>query len=168
VAAANPSGSECIQPERADSPEVVALLAALDAYLGTLYEPEANHILSVSELLSPQVQFLVARVSGQAVGCGAFRRMPGEADTGNLPYVEIKRMMVSPSMRGGGLATRLLNSLEAKAQVEGFNLALLETGGEQREAVRLYERCGYVRRGAFGGYPDNGLSWFYEKQLCAA
>jgi putative acetyltransferase len=44
---------------------------------------------------------------------------------------------------------------------------LLETGGEQREAVRLYERCGYMRRPAFGGYPDNGLSWFYEKQLCA-
>jgi putative acetyltransferase len=168
VAAANPSASESIQPERADSPEVVALLEELDAYLATLYEPEANHILSVSELLSAQVQFLVARLDGRVAGCGAFRRMPGAADTGQAPYVEIKRMVVRPSTRGSGVATRLLNALETQAQAEGFNLALLETGGEQREAVRLYERCGYVRRPAFGGYPDNGLSWFYEKHLRAA
>jgi putative acetyltransferase len=29
----------------------------------------------------------------------------------------------------------------------------------------LYERCGYTRRGAFGGYPDNGLSLFMSKVL---
>jgi hypothetical protein len=33
-----------IRPERADHPQVVALLDALDRYLGELYEPEANHI----------------------------------------------------------------------------------------------------------------------------
>jgi putative acetyltransferase len=42
---------------------------------------------------------------------------------------------------------------------------LLETGRDQHEAVRLYERCGFVRRGPFGCYPDNGLSLFYEKRL---
>jgi putative acetyltransferase len=31
--------------------------------------------------------------------------------------------------------------------------------------VRLYERNGYRRRATFGGYPDNGLSVFYEKLL---
>jgi putative acetyltransferase len=44
---------------------------------------------------------------------------------------------------------------------------LLETGRDQIEAVRLYERAGYALRGAFGGYPDNGLSLFYEKPLAA-
>jgi len=29
----------------------------------------------------------------------------------------------------------------------------------------LYERCGYTERPAFGGYPDNGLSFFYGKTL---
>jgi putative acetyltransferase len=42
---------------------------------------------------------------------------------------------------------------------------MLETGREQFEAVRLYERCGYIERGAYGGYPDNGLSVFYGKAL---
>ena len=34
-----------IRPERPDQPDVVALLGALDAYLASLYPPEANHIL---------------------------------------------------------------------------------------------------------------------------
>jgi hypothetical protein len=43
--------------------------------------------------------------------------------------------------------------------------ALLETGAVQTAAVRPYGRCGYRRRIAFGGYPDNGLSLFLEKRL---
>ena len=29
----------------------------------------------------------------------------------------------------------------------------------------LHERAGYRRRAAFGAYPDNGFSLFYEKRL---
>lgn len=165
MAAANPSVSETFLPERADHPEVVALLAELDAYLATLYEPEANHILTVAELLQPDIHFLAARQGGRIVGCGAFRRCAGEPATGGLAYAEIKRMMVSPTCRGQGLGRRLLQALEVQARSEGLGLALLETGGEQHQAVRLYEQSGYTRRPAFGGYPDNGLSWFYGKAL---
>ncbi len=42
---------------------------------------------------------------------------------------------------------------------------LYEPGSDQREALRLYERCGYTRRGAVGGYPDNGMSLFIGKAL---
>ena len=67
-----------IRPERADHPQVVALLAALDAYLGSLYEPEANHILSIDELLAPEVSFYVARQGDRVVGTGATRCLPGK------------------------------------------------------------------------------------------
>jgi putative acetyltransferase len=154
-----------IQSERADHPEVVALLDALDRYLGELYEPDANHILSVSELLAPEVSFFVARHGEKIVGTGAVRHMPGEADTAGQPYGEIKRMYVDPAMRGQRLGERLLQTLEASLKVQGIALSLLETGRDQREAVCLYERCGYTRRGAFGGYPDNGLSLFMSKAL---
>jgi putative acetyltransferase len=63
-----------IAPERPDSPEVIALIAELDAYLATLYPPENNYLLSVEDLLLPEVIFLVARREGRAVGCGALRR----------------------------------------------------------------------------------------------
>jgi putative acetyltransferase len=154
-----------IKPERADHPQVVALLDAVDRYLGELYEPEANHILSVSDLLAPEVSFFVARQGDTIVGTGAVRRMPGEADTAGQPYGEVKRMYVDPAVRGQRIGERLLQTLEGSLRQQGVALALLETGSEQREAVRLYERSGYMRRDAFGGYPDNGLSLFMSKAL---
>jgi len=154
-----------IQRERADHPQVVALLSALDRYLGELYEPEANHILSVSELLAPEVSFFVARQGEAIVGTGAVRRLPGEADTAGQPYGEVKRMYVDPVVRGQRIGERLLQTLEGSLREQDVALSLLETGRDQHQAVRLYERCGYTRRGAFGGYPDNGLSVFYGKTL---
>lgn len=154
-----------IRPERADHPQVTAALAALDDYLGALYEPQANHILSIEELLAPDVSFFAAWQGTQVVGTGALRRRPGEPDTAGQDYGELKRMYVAPALRGRGLATRLVAALEAAMRGHGLRLALLETGRDQREAVRLYERCGYLRRGPFGGYADNGLSLFYAKLL---
>jgi putative acetyltransferase len=162
-----------IRAERPDHPQVVTMLAELDAYLASLYEPEANHILDVQALLAPDIDFLVAEdverpnaEGGQRlVGCGATRRMPGEPETGAQAYGEIKRMFVDPAARGQRIAQRLLAMLEERLKADGVSLALLETGKDQTEAVRLYERCGYQLRGAFGGYPDNGLSLFYEKRL---
>jgi putative acetyltransferase len=155
-----------IFPERADQPQVRAMLDALDAYLASLYAPEDNHILGMQALLAPEVCFLVARDAGAGLlGCGAFRRMPAEAATDGQPYVEIKRMYVEPAARGQRIAARLLERLEQVAAREGTALALLETGRDQHEAVRLYERLGYRRRGPFAGYPDNGLSVFYAKRL---
>lgn len=154
-----------IRRESPDQPAVRALLSALDDCLGGLYEPQHNHILSVDELLSPLVFFLVARRQGCLVGCGAFRRQPGEAATAGQAYGEIKRMMVEPAVRGAGIGAALLGWLEQQLADEGLQLALLETGAAQTQAVGLYERAGYRRRAAFAGYPDNGLSLFYEKRL---
>jgi putative acetyltransferase len=154
-----------IRPERPDQAEVVALLDALDAYLSTLYPPEANHILGVQALLSPEIRFFVARRDGVAVGTGAVRAMPGEPDTDGERYGEIKRMYVAPEHRGRRIAERLVQTLEDELRGQGLRRAFLETGRDQREAVRLYERCGYARCAAFGGYPDNGLSVFMAKPL---
>lgn len=154
-----------VRRERADHPQVVAMLAALDDYLLSLYPPEANHILSVAELLAPEVSFFAAWQGGRVVGTGAVRRMPGEEATAGAAYGEVKRMFVDPALRGQRLGRRLIEALEAELQAQGLALALLETGEDQREAIRLYERCGYRRRAAFGGYPDNGLSVFMQRRI---
>ena len=154
-----------IRPERPDQPEVLALLEALDTYLAGLYAPEDNHILGVQQLLADDVRFLVARRDGVAVGCGAARRMPAEPDTGGQPYGEIKRMFVAPAQRGQRIANALVDQLEAGLRSQGITQALLETGRDQTEALRLYQRAGYTPRGPFGGYPDNGLSVFMAKTL---
>jgi putative acetyltransferase len=154
-----------IRPERADHPQVVALLRALDLYLAGLYAPEANHILTVAELLAPEVSFIAAWQGDRIVGTGAVRRMPGEPDTAGQPYGEVKRMFVEPTLRGQRIGARLVDTLENGLRAQGVGMALLETGRDQLQAVRLYGRGGYTRRSAFGGYPDNGLSLFFEKRL---
>ena len=154
-----------VRRERPDHPQVVALLGRLDDYLASLYPPEPNHILDVQALLAPEVDFFAAWSDDEVVGTAAVRLMPGEAATGGLAYGEVKRMMVAPALRGTGLGARLLATLEDSLRAQGVRLALLETGSEQTEAVRLYERGGYTPRGPFGGYPDNDLSLFYAKGL---
>ena len=154
-----------IRAESPDQPDVRALLADLDSYLASLYPPEANHIVDVQGLLAPEVSFYVAREGSQAVGTGAFRRMGGATETDGQPYGEIKRMYVDPAFRGRDIGIKLLDVIERQLRQEGIRLALLETGGQQTQAVRLYERCGYTPRAVFGGYPDNGLSVFYGKAL---
>jgi len=41
----------------------------------------------------------------------------------------------------------------------------LETGIHQKEAIRLYERYGFVRRPPFGEYRVDPLSLYFEKIL---
>jgi putative acetyltransferase len=146
--------------ETADQPEVIALIAELDAYQDALYPPESRHALDLAALTQPDVLFAVARTAaGQAVGCGA---VVLDTEAG-----ELKRLFVSPAARGQGLAQRLLARLEAEAVGRGCQLLQLETGPYQPEALGLYARCGYERRGPFGGYADDPLSVFMEKRLGA-
>ena len=138
-----------------------ALLTRLDAYLIALYPPEDNHLLSVQELLAPEVSFVAARSDGRVCGCGAIVRRGAE-------YAEVKRMYVEPWARGRRLGARILLHLEALVAVEGFSLSRLEAGDRQPEALRLYGRSGYRPIGPFGGYPRGRTSVFMEKTLPGA
>jgi len=150
-----------------DHPQVQALIEQLDAYLATLYAPEDNYLLDVEALKHPAVTFLGAWDGDAIVACGAARVMDGEPETDGEAYGEIKRMFVAPARRGQRIAERVLQALEGELQRRGVRRALLETGDAQAEALRLYARCGYTSRAAFGGYPDNGLSVFLEKSLAS-
>ena len=147
VFACSPLGAPCSR-----------LLSQLDSYLAALYLPEENHILTVEELLRPEVTFVAARFQGQVVGCGALVRRDSD-------YAEIKRMFVEPDARGKRVGQRLLGYLERIAAERGLALLRLETGTLQPEALRLYERTGYSRIGPFGDYSPNGTSVFMEKRV---
>ena len=64
-----------------------------------------------------------------------------------------------------GAAKALLSFLEDEAAKRGCPLLMLETGPSQPEALALYARCGYVRRGPFGDYWNDPLSVFMSKQI---
>ncbi len=154
-----------VQPEPPDSAEAEALMGALDACLNPLYAPEDRHGPSVAALVQAchagSLIFLVARLDGAAVGCGAVRFVPGE-------YVEVKRMFVMPQWRGRGVAQAILTHLEGLARQQGFGLLRLETGIHQQEALRLYERAGFTRCGLFGEYTNAASSVCFEKKLVPA
>jgi GNAT superfamily N-acetyltransferase len=67
---------------------------------------------------------------------------------------EVKRMWTNPEYRRLGLATRVLDALEAAATLAGYRRLVLETGPRQPEATALYERRGYVRIPTYGRYPQ--------------
>jgi putative acetyltransferase len=146
---------------RLESPrqeDVMRLLAALDAYLGSLYPPESNHILDIDTLCAPDIRFFVARREGEAVGCGALR-------IDSTGYGEVKRMFVHPGARGQKLGRAILKRIEDEASREGLALLRLETGIHQAAALALYRNAGYAERGPFGGYAPDPLSHFFERNI---
>ena len=146
-----------IAVERPDQPEALALIDELDAYQKPLYPAESHHGIDVDALRQPNVLFVIAREGGEAVGCGAVVFEQG--------WAELKRMYVRPGLRGRGIAQAILAFLEARAVERGTVTLRLETGCRQPEALRLYERAGYARRGPFGGYGPDPNSVFMEKPL---
>ena len=147
-----------VEIERADQPEVLRLIEELDAFQVPLYPAESHHGIDIDALLDPSVSFVVARdESRAALGCGAVVM--------NGDWGELKRMYVLPRARGRGVAQAMLGLLETLAMERGAGVMRLETGNLQSDALRLYERAGYVRRGPFGDYDDDPHSVFMEKPL---
>jgi ribosomal protein S18 acetylase RimI-like enzyme len=115
--------------------------------------------LGVDDLTPPRGLVLVARRDGRPVGCGALK-------LADPRIAEIKRMWVSPEVRGQGLGGRMLAALEARALAAGRSLARLETNRSLLEAIAMYRRHGYREVAAFNE-EVHGDHWF-EKDLVAS
>ena len=124
-----------------------ALITELNAELsGTYPEPGANHFgLEPEEVAPGRGAFLVVRLDGAPVGCGAVRLL--DAETG-----ELKRMYVAPAARGTGLGRRLGKAREAEARALGARRLVLETGTRQHAAIALYRATGFVPIPLYGEY----------------
>ena len=146
-----------VRIENPRQPDVLRLLAALDAYLAALYPPESNHILDVDSLCASDVRFFVARDGACPLGCGALRIVDG--------YGEVKRMFVDPAARRKSLGRAILERIEGEARRKGLRLMRLETGIHQPEARALYRAAGSAERGPFGEYVVDPLSVYLEKTL---
>jgi DNA-binding MarR family transcriptional regulator/GNAT superfamily N-acetyltransferase len=109
-----------------------------------------------ADLRSPRGTFLVARLDGRPVGCGAVKSLGSGVGS-------IKRMWVSRQMRGVGVGRRLLLALEKEAAGLGMRLLRLETNRSLHEAQSLYRRNGYREVAAFNDDPYAN-HWF-EKRI---
>ena len=141
--------SETIAIARADlaSDSSRALIAALNAELSVVYpEAGATHFrLDVEEVSGNRGAFLIVSQDGTPVGCGALRLI--DSETG-----ELKRMYVTPALRGTGLGRRLVSALEAEARALGVRRLVLETGIRQAAALALYRATGFQPIPLYGEY----------------
>jgi GNAT superfamily N-acetyltransferase len=145
-----------IAPESFSSPVARALVAALNQDLRATYpEPGATHFRLDAEEVAPGVGiFMVARLGGRPVGCGALRCVRDPALMWELgPMVgELKRMYVARDERGKGIGRALLLRLEAEARALGLNRLVLETGNRSPDAIALYRNAGFAAIPAYGEY----------------
>lgn len=137
--------------------------ACLDRYFDELadrfpegYDRESDHATALDEYNPPTGAFLVAQISGHPVGCGALRTVP--------PAIgEIKRMWVSPEVRGRGVGRKLLEALEQAARDRNLRSVRLDTHSSLVQALQLYRTAGYREIARFNDNPY-AQHWF-EKAL---
>ena len=120
------------------------------------FDRQAGGAAAVEEFAPPEGRLLLARLAGAPVGCGAIRCLsPGMG--------EIKRMWVSPDVRGLGVGGRILAELEQFARSRQWHIVRLDTNAALIEAIGLYLRSGYREIGRFNDNPY-AQRWF-EKTL---
>jgi len=149
-----------IAAEPFDSADARRLIGALDEHLAGRYPPEQRFgpNLKVEHLAPGLGTFVIARLDGVAVGCGAVRRRDEKT-------VEVKRMYVDPQVRAHGVGKEILKHLEADARAMGAGRLVLETGIYQDEAIGLYRRVGFSVIDCFGEYAGVPTSLCFEKAI---
>ena len=120
------------------------------------FDPELSIPADAGDLTPPAGLLRVAHLRERPVGCGALKfhaRAPAE----------LKRMWVSPDVRGMGLGRRLLRELERDATAAGARVVRLETNRALSKAINLYRQEGYREVERFNDEPY-AHHWF-EKRI---
>lgn len=147
-----------VERESARTDEATRLINALFAELYGRYGYEGSSPFEPEQVASDKGTFVVARLGGTAVGCGAIRLYePGVG--------EVKRVYVAPEARGKGIGKSIMQALEHLGSEAGLHSLVLETGILQPEAMTLYESLGYQRIPSFGAYANDPMSVCYTKSL---
>lgn len=124
------------------------------------FDPDLGLATGVEDMTPPKGIFLMARLDGKPVGCGALL-----AEQGGIAHV--RRMWVAPNVRGIGLGRRLLDALEDEAAKLGLHTIRLETNKALKEAQEMYLRAGYREVAPFNDerYADH---WFEKRRSSKA
>ncbi len=125
-----------------DRQSVLTLVESVLAEYGMGFEPDKTDqdAVCVEEAYwKTGGEFWVAEHQNRVIGTGAYH--PSHRATN---AVELRKMFILPDYRGQGLGRFMLNGLEQAAAARGFTEMWLETATVLREAIKLYERCGYL------------------------
>ena len=117
--------------------------AALARILAQLSTTATFDLDRISEILDHDAtELLVARIDGQIVGMATLVTFP--LPSGLRGHVE--DVVVDESMRGQGIARRLLQTITALASERGLRTLDLTSRPSRESALRLYESVGFKLR----------------------
>src|SRR4051812_21009344 len=138
-----PVGLRRAGPE--DVEAIVALLAAdpLAATRERPEDPEPYRRAFAAVDADPGQLLLAADAAGEGVGTLQLSFIPGLSRRGML-RAQIEAVRVRDDHRGGGLGTAMLEWAIAEAGRRGCGLVQLTTDRTRPEALRVYERLGFV------------------------
>lgn len=150
-----------IAAEPADSAEARWCVAQYFRELGrrfdTGFDPARSISADAPELTPPAGVFVIARLGGRPLGCGALKVKQRRIG-------EVKRMWVDAEARGLGIGRRLLAALEAEARKFGLDTLRLETNRSLVEAQALYRGAGYREVAPFNDEPY-AHHWFEKSPI---
>ena len=137
--------------------DFVALVRLLDADLAERDGKDHSFYAQYNKIDKIK-HVVVAYENNKPMGCGAIKEYaPG--------IMEVKRMYTLPEGRGKGVASNVLGELENWAEEMSYKKCILETGKKQSEAIRLYQKNGYVLIPNYGQYAKVENSVCFEKVL---
>lgn len=143
-----------------DSGDVRQLLDYHYREMRTISPPGACHVLPAAGLGNADVVFWSMREDGALVAVGALRQL-------GPSHGEVKSMRTAPGALGRGVGTAMLHHIIAEARARGCSRLSLETGSTPafHAALRLYEREGFIRCGAFHDYTETPFSRFFTRSI---
>jgi GNAT superfamily N-acetyltransferase len=114
-----------------ENPDFENLIKALDESLWEHY-PELKSDYWGNNILELNPNVVILYIEDKAVGCGCFKKYDKNT-------IEIKRIFVSPEVRGMGLAQTILLELEGWAGDLGYSFSVLEIYTNKKKRL-LYIR----------------------------
>jgi len=95
-------------------------------------------------IASPDVELVVAEISGRLVGCGYARFEKAKPYYDHTRYSYLGFMYVVPDQRGRGINKRILEALFDWSRDRGVNEIRLEVFTKNMAAIRAYEKAGFL------------------------
>lgn len=92
----------------------------------------------------------LAHCDDALAGCVVLRPLPSMGPRAS----EVKRLYVRSAYRGAGVASALMDALEAHARETGYDAIYLDSRPDFQTAIRFYERRGYERIERYNANPE--------------
>lgn len=113
---------------------------------GTIYTDPLLLKMSSGYQTENSVYYVVIENGKLIGGCG-IAPIPNQENN----YCELQRMFINKEARGKGIGAELMRLCLDFAQKANYDLVYIETFGNMHEAIKLYERSGFVYTAAAMG-----------------